>query len=121
MLSVFCKLPVQPVDTLEGVKHAFVVRLLLSVWQFRVGRRYVAADPPFVDIALDISDSAREGCAVSTLTISAEPADWRGAVQVAVQEVRRLQRYGVTPGELERYRVALLRDSEQAAQQAGQR
>lgn len=118
MLSVFCKLPVQPVDTLEGVKHAFVVRLLLSVWQFRVGRRYVAADPPFVDIALDISDSAREGCAVSTLTISAEPADWRGAVQVAVQEVRRLQRYGVTPGELERYRVALLRDSEQAAQQA---
>ena len=118
MLSVFCKLPVQPVDTLEGVKHALVVRLLLSVWQFRVGRRYVAADPPFVDIALDISDSAREGCAVSTLTISAEPADWRGAVQVAVQEVRRLQRYGVTPGELERYRVALLRDSEQAAQQA---
>ena len=96
----------------------FQVRLLLSVWQFRIGRRYVAADPPFVDIALDISDSAREGCAVSTLTITAEPADWQGAVQVAVQEVRRLQRYGVTAGELERYRVALLRDSEQAAEQA---
>ena len=94
------------------------MRLLLSVWQFRVGRRYVAADPPFVDIALDISDSAREGCAVSTLTITAEPADWRGAVGVAVQEVRRLQQYGVTAGELERYRVALLRDSEQAAEQA---
>ena len=38
-------------------------------------------------------------------------------VQVAVQEVRRLQRYGVTPGELERYRAALLRDSEQLAEQ----
>jgi predicted Zn-dependent peptidase len=118
MLSIFCKLPVRPVVGLDDVKHAFVVRLLLSVWQFRIGRRYVAADPPFVDIALDISDSAREGCAVSTLTVTAEPGDWRGAVQVAIQEVRRLQTYGVTPGELDRYRTALLRDSEQAAEQA---
>jgi len=38
--------------------------------------------------------------------------------QVAVQEVRRLQRFGVTAGELDRYRLALLRDSEQAAEQA---
>jgi len=37
---------------------------------------------------------------------------------VAVQEVRRLQRFGVTAGELDRYRLALLRDSEQAAEQA---
>jgi hypothetical protein len=39
-------------------------------------------------------------------------------VQVAIQEVRRLQQYGVTPGELERYRAALLRDNAQAAEQA---
>ena len=39
------------------------------------------------------------------------------APQVAVQEVRRLQKYGVTNGELERYRSALLRDSEQLAEQ----
>lgn len=38
--------------------------------------------------------------------------------QVAVQEVRRLQRFGVTAGELERYKMALLRDSAQAAEQA---
>ncbi len=38
--------------------------------------------------------------------------------QVAVQEVRRLQKYGVTGGELERYKSALLRDSEQLAEQA---
>jgi hypothetical protein len=38
--------------------------------------------------------------------------------QVAIQEVRRLQQYGVTPGELERYRAALLRDNAQAAEQA---
>ena len=39
-------------------------------------------------------------------------------LQVAVEEVRRLQRFGVTAGELDRYRQALLRDSEQAAEQA---
>ena len=31
--------------------------------------------------------------------------------------MRRLQRFGVTPGELERYKMALLRDSGQAAEQ----
>ena len=38
-------------------------------------------------------------------------------VQVAVQEVRRLQKYGVTAGELERYKAALIRDSEHVAEQ----
>ena len=37
---------------------------------------------------------------------------------MAIQEVRRLQRHGVTPSELGRYRDALLRDSEQLAGQA---
>lgn len=41
---------------------------------------------------------------MSTLTITSEPCDWRGAVRTAVQEVRRLQRHGVTQGELERYK-----------------
>ena len=35
-----------------------------------------------------------------------------------MQEARRLQRFGVTAGELERYKMALLRDSAQAAEQA---
>lgn len=95
-----------------------MVRILLSVMQFRINARYVAADPPFIGIEMDHSDSGREGCAVSTLTITSEPKDWRGAVQVAVQEVRRLQRYGVTSAELERYKSALLRDSEQLAEGA---
>ena len=60
------------------------VRIMLSVLQFRLNRRYVEADPPFVAIELDQSDSGREGCAVSTLTITSEPKDWRGAVQVPI-------------------------------------
>ena len=38
------------------------------------------------------------------------PVLLQGATAVAVQEVRRLQRFGVTRGELERYKTALLRD-----------
>lgn len=117
-LSIFCKLPVQPMKTLDDLKRAFMVRVMLSVMQFRINARYVAADPPFIGIELDHSDSGREGCAVSTLTITSEPKDWRGAVQVAIQEVRRLQQHGVTAAELERYKSALLRDSEQLAEGA---
>jgi predicted Zn-dependent peptidase len=117
-LSIFCKLPIRPMTTLDDLKRAFLIRVLLSVFQFRVNARYVEGNPPFVGIELDHSDSGREGCAVSTLTITSEPKDWRGAVEVAVQEARRLQLYGVTPGELERYKTALLRDSEQLAEQA---
>lgn len=36
-------------------------------------------------------------------------------VQVAIQEVRRLQKYGFTASELDRYLTALLRDSAQLA------
>lgn len=87
--------------------------------QFRVSSRYTDGDSNFIAIELDHSDSGREGCAVSTLTITSEPKDWRGAVQVAQQELRRLQRYGVTKTELERYKDVLLRDSAQSAEQSG--
>lgn len=117
-----------------------MVRILLSVLQFRVNARYVEANPPFTGIGerrrsmrsgshsgacwrtqglgrkecgcsghgmflacswsdlcptlppteLDISDSGREGCAVSTLTITSEPKDWRGAVQASAWELDRM-------------------------------
>ncbi len=62
--------------------------------------RYTSASPAFSTIELDISDSGREGCAVSTLTVMAEPPRWREATEVAVQEMRRLQRFGLTAGAL---------------------
>ena len=63
---------------------------MLSVLQFRLNKRYVEADPPFVGIELDQSDSGREGCAVSTLTITSEPKDWQGAVQARMPVPRHL-------------------------------
>ncbi|KAI8464353.1 MAG: LuxS/MPP-like metallohydrolase [Monoraphidium minutum] len=118
MLSVFCKLPVTSMTTMDDLRKVFMVRILLSAFTFRVNARYVDASPRFSEIGLDISDSGREGCAVSTLTITSEPKDWRGAIKVAVEEVRRMQRFGITKGELERWRQAMLRDSAQLAEQA---
>ncbi len=60
-----------------------------------------------------VSSLDAPGCCVKTF-----PGPTLCPAQVAIEEVRRLQRFGVTAGELERYKMALLRDSAQAAEQA---
>ena len=51
-----------------------IIIIIVDLWALMCAfyllraRSYVAADPPFIGIELDISDSGREGCAVSTLT-----------------------------------------------------
>eukprot|EP01018_Ginkgo_biloba_P031971 Gb_23136 [translate_table: standard] len=90
-------------------------RIFLSTLHFRINTRYKSSNPPFTAIELDHSDSGREGCTVSTLTVTAEPRNWRDAVKVAVQEVQRLKEFGVTKGELARYMNALVKDSEHLA------
>ncbi|MED6204572.1 hypothetical protein PIB30_117508 [Stylosanthes scabra] len=90
-------------------------RIFLSALHFRINTRYKSSNPPFTSVELDHSDSGREGCTVTTLTITAEPKNWENAIRVAVQEVRRLKEFGVTHGELTRYLDALLKDSEHVA------
>jgi len=46
-----------------------------------------SSNPPFTSVELDHSDSGREGCTVTTLTITAEPKNWQNAIRVAVHEV----------------------------------
>ena len=46
-----------------------------------------SSSPPFTSIELDHSDSGREGCTVTTLTVTAEPKSWQGAIKVATNEV----------------------------------
>lgn len=83
MLSLFCKLPVHPMNTMAGLRQSFVARIMLSVLQFRINQQYsMTASPPFIAVEMDHSDSAREGCTVSTLTITSEPKDWKDAIQV---------------------------------------
>lgn len=118
MLSIFCKLPIMSMTQMQHLKTSFMLRILLSVFQFRLHGRYMVGTPNFIAIELDISDSGREGCVVATVTITAEPKDWNEATTVAVQEIRRIQRHGLTSGEFERYKEAILRDSSQLAEQS---
>lgn len=114
-INMFCKIPVSKVRTYGDLRNVLMKRIFLSALHFRINTRYKSSNPPFTSIELDHSDSGREGCTVTTLTVSAEPKNWQGAIKVAVQEVRRLKEFGVTKGELARYLDALLKDSEQLA------
>ncbi|CAL9047522.1 unnamed protein product [Musa banksii] len=113
--NMFCKIPVSQVCTYGDLRNVLMKRIFLTALHFRINTRYKSSNPPFTSIELDHSDSGREGCTVTTLTVTAEPKNWQSAVKVAVQEVRRLEEFGVTKGELTRYMDALLKDSEQLA------
>ncbi|EEF45995.1 pitrilysin, putative [Ricinus communis] len=113
--NMFCKIPVNKVRTYGDLRNVLMKRIFLSALHFRINTRYKSSNPPFTSIELDHSDSGREGCTVTTLTVTAEPKNWQSAIKVAVQEVRRLKEFGVTKGELTRYMDALLKDSEHLA------
>ncbi|KAF8409840.1 hypothetical protein HHK36_002358 [Tetracentron sinense] len=100
-----------PLDSFPSLLKYFIIKFLPSCYELA----FKSSNPPFTSIELDHSDSGREGCTVTTLTVSAEPKNWKSAIKVAVQEVRRLKEFGVTKGELTRYMDALLKDSEQLA------
>ncbi|OAY51233.1 stromal processing peptidase, chloroplastic [Manihot esculenta] len=114
-INMFCKIPVSKVRTYGDLRNVLMKRIFLSALHFRINTRYKSSNPPFTSIELDHSDSGREGCTVTTLTVTAEPKNWQSAIRVAVQEVRRLKEFGVTKGELTRYMDALLKDSEHLA------
>eukprot|EP00899_Mesostigma_viride_P019537 jgi/Mesvir1/27585/Mv07330-RA.1 len=114
-ISLFCKVPVKPIRSLRDLRRVVILRVVLSALQFRVNTRYKSSSPSFTSIDLDHSDSGREGCTVSTLTITSDASQWKGAVAVGVQEMRRLKEFGVTRGEFSRYMEALLSDSAQLA------
>jgi predicted Zn-dependent peptidase len=114
-INMFCKIPVTKVKTYGDLRNVLMKRIFLSALHFRINTRYKSSNPPFTSIELDHSDSGREGCTVTTLTVTAEPKNWPDAIKVAVQEVRRLKEFGVTKGELARYMDALIKDSEHMA------
>ena len=82
----------------------------LSVPRERAVQQLPGQPPPFSVVELDHSDSGREGCAVTTFSVTAEPEHWDEAVRVAALEVRRLVANGLSEGE-KRFLSALLADS----------
>ena len=119
-INMFCKLPVMRVKNLQDLKRSFIGRVVLSVLKFRLNSHFASdEDLKITSFDLDFSDSGREGCTVTTLTVTAEPRHWKEAIQLAVNEVRRMKEFGITKSEFKHYCEALLRDSRQLSEQAG--
>jgi len=113
-LSIFCKLPTRKVQTYNDLKYAIMLRILTSIFMHRMQERQSRDNAPFLQVELDVSDSAREGCCVGTINVTSEPKDWKPSVQLAIQEIRRLQRHGIQRSELNRYINAFVMDAELA-------
>lgn len=108
-LNFYAKVPVRPLRTLEDIRHLIAIRILVGVLQFRIVSRYSSNHAP---VQVDHSDSFREGCAVTSVTVNADARDWRTGLACVIQEVRALCDFGITENELNRYMTAMLKDVE---------
>eukprot|EP00927_Polykrikos_kofoidii_P077199 TRINITY_DN74169_c0_g1_i1.p1 TRINITY_DN74169_c0_g1~~TRINITY_DN74169_c0_g1_i1.p1 ORF type:complete len:1468 (+),score=168.81 TRINITY_DN74169_c0_g1_i1:121-4524(+) len=106
-LNFYAKAPVRPLRTLEDIRYLVAVRVLIGVLQFRIVSRYSSNHAP---VQIDHSDSFREGCAVTSVTVNADPRDWRNALACVVQEIRAVCDFGITDSEMQRYMTAMLKD-----------
>eukprot|EP00607_Mallomonas_marina_P007369 CAMPEP_0182419444 /NCGR_PEP_ID=MMETSP1167-20130531/3899_1 /TAXON_ID=2988 /ORGANISM="Mallomonas Sp, Strain CCMP3275" /LENGTH=1078 /DNA_ID=CAMNT_0024594381 /DNA_START=315 /DNA_END=3551 /DNA_ORIENTATION=+ len=116
---LFAKRPMEPIVDKVTLREDIMRRLALSALQirFNVEQRQ---HPLFTFIDFNQMNWPREGCTVCSLDLTTETANWREAVTVAIMEIRRLGLYGLTDGELERYKVAVLSEAQQFAAQAQQ-
>jgi len=116
-LHLFAKRPVQPIVDLPSFRYSLARRVALAALQIRLNVGGRSDDPPFTFVEFNQLDSAREGCAVCSLDLTADPSRWKDAICASLSEIRKLGLYGVTPGEMERYASALMTDSAQLAAQ----
>lgn len=114
---LFAKRPVEPIKDMESFRRSLARRVCLAALQIRLNVGGRSDDPAFTFVEFNQLDSAREGCAVCSLDMTADPPRWREAVEKSISEIRKLGLHGVTPGEMERYASALLTDAEQLAAQ----
>mmetsp|Transcript_36874 Transcript_36874/g.42058 ORF Transcript_36874/g.42058 Transcript_36874/m.42058 type:complete len:1196 (-) Transcript_36874:266-3853(-) len=116
-LHIFAKRPVEPVVDSESFRRSLAKRIALAALQIRLNVGGRSDDPAFTFVEFNQLDSAREGCAVCSLDMTAESERWRDAISKSLSEIRKLGLYGVTPGEMERYASSLMTDAEQLAAQ----
>jgi predicted Zn-dependent peptidase len=114
---LFAKRPVEPIKDMKSFRRSLARRVCLAALQIRLNVGGRSDDPAFTFVEFNQLDSAREGCAVCSLDMTADPPRWREAVLKSISEIRKLGIHGVTPGEMERYASALLTDAEQLAAQ----
>jgi predicted Zn-dependent peptidase len=116
-LHLFAKRPVESITDIDSFRRSLARRVALAALQIRLNVGGRSDDPAFTFVEFNQLDSAREGCAVCSLDMTAEPYRWKDAICKSVSEIRKLGVYGVTPGEMERYASALMTDAEQLAAQ----
>lgn len=114
---LFAKRPVEQIVDLASFRRSLARRVALAALQIRLNVGGRSDDPAFTFVEFNYLDSAREGCAVCSLDMTAEPRRWKDAICKALSEVRKLGVFGVTPGEMERYASSLMTDAEQLAAQ----
>ncbi|KAL7581314.1 hypothetical protein ACA910_006078 [Epithemia clementina (nom. ined.)] len=116
-LHLFAKRPVEEIVDLDSYRRSMARRVALAALQIRLNVGGRSDDPAFTFVEFNQLDSAREGCAVCSLDMTAEPKRWKDAMCKALSEIRKLGVYGVTAGEMERYASSLMTDAEQLAAQ----
>ena len=114
---LFAKRPVEAVKDMASFRRSLARRVCLAALQIRLNVGGRSDDPAFTFVEFNQLDSAREGCSVCSLDMTAEPSRWEEAVIKSISEIRKLGLFGVTTGEMERYASALLTDAEQLAAQ----
>jgi len=116
-LHLFAKRPVEPVVDMDSFRRSLARRIALAALQIRLNVGGRSDDPAFTFVEFNQLDSSREGCAVCSLDLTSEPIRWKEAICKSLSEIRKLGKYGVTAGEMERYASALMTDAEQLAAQ----
>jgi predicted Zn-dependent peptidase len=116
-LHIFAKRLVEEIIDVDSLRRSLARRVALAALQIRLNVGGRSDDPAFTFVEFNQLDSAREGCAVCSLDLTAEPSRWKDAISTSVQEICKLGQYGVTPGEMERYASSLMTDAEQLAAQ----
>jgi len=116
-LHLFAKRPVEQIVDLKSFRRSLARRVALAALQIRLNVGGRSDDPAFTFVEFNQLDSAREGCSVCSLDMTAEPHRWKDAICKSLSEIRKLGIYGVTPGEMERYASSLMTDAEQLAAQ----
>lgn len=116
-MHLFAKRPVESTVDLDSFRKSLARRVALAALQIRLNVGGRSDDPAFTFVEFNQLDSAREGCAVCSLDMTAEPHKWKDAICKSLSEIRKLGVYGVTMGEMERYASSLMTDAEQLAAQ----
>jgi predicted Zn-dependent peptidase len=104
---LFAKKPIEQQKTIRTLKRELMKRIVLTALQIRLNVLQ-RNDPLFTLIDFNSLNWVREGCSVCSLDLTTDLTRWRPAVSLAIQEIRRMGLYGITAGEMIRYKQTLL-------------